>query len=245
MWVGIVVHNLIEQAMTAWHRGQEVERDRLIEEGTATMRAQVVQSKTGAYRTKPMQCVGLVEHEYAEDVTPAQWAEHRCYMEVCVRNFFELNLVHTVRSLPRWRWLAVEAFGSFSCHDATVVVRPDFAWRDTDGRVVVVDWKTGKPRHEDEDLQLGVYGLFAKRDWGLGADTMKAMVVYLGTGEVRERTVTLAELEQAEQRLGASIEAMRALSAYADDAEHVDKYFPKTNMLSDCAACNFRRPCGR
>jgi hypothetical protein len=243
MWVGEVVHQLIELALGAWRRGEEAPVDALVERGTRTMRAHYAESVQGVYWDKPMRALGLVEHEYNEAIAREEWRAQRDKMERCIRNFFALDLVQQIRRTPMWRWLAVESLGSFELEGATIVVRPDFAWRDEQDRIVLVDWKTGMPREEDEDLQLGVYGIFARRAWGSDADHCRATNVYLANGEVREQSIGAAHLEAAERAIRASLESMRQLAGASETPDIAA--FPMTDDTSTCSRCGFRRACGR
>lgn len=247
MWVGEIVHDMIELAMTAWRRNDEVPAEGLVERGIRTMRAQYAESLQGVYWDRPLQAVGLSEHEYKEDISREQWRERRDLMEQCLRNFYSLPLVETIRALPRWRWLAVENAGSFDLGGAVVMVRPDFAWRDEEDRVAIVDWKTGRPWPGDEDLQLAVYALFAQRTWGLGSDYMNAITAYLANGDVREWRIDQDALDGAEARISASVDEMRQLGAGVEELDRPEAMarFPMTDELELCGRCGFRRVCNR
>jgi superfamily I DNA/RNA helicase/RecB family exonuclease len=62
--------------------------------------------------------------------------------------------------------------------DATVAGRIDRMDRSSDGRIVVTDYKTGKPKAQedaDKSLQLSIYALAAHAKWGYDVD---ALVLY-------------------------------------------------------------------
>jgi hypothetical protein len=245
MWVGQVVHEMIELALGAWRRGEEAPLEGLVERGTRSMRAQYAESMQRVYWDKPLTALGLVEHEFDEQVERDEWRARRDHMEACLRTFYDLELTAEIRALPRWRWLALESAGTFELDGAVIFVKPDFAWRDDDDRVVMVDWKTGIPRHDEEDTQLAVYGMFARRAWGLGSDHMRALAVYLGRGEVRERRVDLGDLKDAEQTIVASLQRMRELAGDDPTTPESQGRFPMTDDLEHCRRCAFRRVCDR
>ena len=65
----------------------------------------------------------------------------------------------------------------FSIHigEATVNGRVDRMDQTSPGRVAIVDYKTGKPRSQedaDESLQLSIYALAAEKTWGVTADRL-------------------------------------------------------------------------
>ena len=241
MWIGETVHEMVELALNAFRRGDEVPVEQLIERGTRRMRAQYSESVQGIYRDTPQTKYALFEHEYREDITRDEWKAARDKMASCLRTFFALPIVQTIREAPVVQWLAVESAASYELDGATIIVKPDFAWRDTDGRVVLVDWKTGKPREEDERLQLAVYAGYAKRAWGVAPDFTRAVLVYLETGDVQELSFTDADLAWGEQMVRESVKRMRELAPYDTDASR----FPMTEDTSNCTFCAFKRVCGR
>ena len=245
MWVGEIVHEMVELALGAFRRGDSVAVDALVERGTRRMRAQYAESIQGVYRDRPAQACGLIEHEYREEVSRAEWKRQRDRMEQCVRHFFALELVTKLQHTPPWRWLAVEALSSFDLDGATILVKPDFAWRDDGERVAVVDWKTGKPRPEEEKQQLAIYGLYARKAWGRAGDHLVGTVVHLEPGESTTFDVDEADLAAAEATIRASVKEMRALHSEALAVPLAWVRFPMTDDLATCGYCAFRRLCSR
>lgn len=244
MWVGEVVHELIELALTHWSRGSGVSLEGLIDRGTRRMRAQYAESLQKLYRERPRRACGLFEHEYALGLGREEWRRQRDRMELCLRNFYQLPLLEEIQDLPRWRWLALESGGSFELDGAQVTVKPDFAFRDAAGRVVLVDWKTGKARPEDEHLQLSIYGIYAKRSWGSGGAPLQARAVHLEDASVTEYCLDNADLQAAEEMIRESLAEMRRLGEGGTGAPELSA-FPKTDDTSRCTYCAFRRVCGR
>lgn len=244
MWVGNIVHSLAEFALTTWRRGGDVDVEDLIEKGDRRMRAEFSTSAARQFLARPGEAFGLVEHAYNEPVPVEAWREIRARMERCVRHFYTLPIVKTARGLLPLDWLALETIGSFPLGGATIVVVPDVAWRSAKGQVILVDWKSGKVGEADA-FQLAVYGLFAHRVWGPPEANVVAHDVYLDGGEVRSFELTPADLEAAEHRIVASVTRMQALTArqqgQAVDAER----FAKTEDLTACSHCSFRRLCDR
>jgi hypothetical protein len=204
MWVGEIVHQLVEAALQAWRSGAAVDVDLWVERGVRKMRDQYRVSQRGVYRERPFHACGLVEHAYQDPVTPEQWLELRQRLERCVRNFFALPLLEEIRALPTWRWLALETMSSFDLDGASIVVKPDLAWRADEG-IVIADWKSGRPHPEDEQLQLAVYALFAERVWGLENAPLTAKLIYLDAGQVEASVVSAAQRAEADAWIRASV----------------------------------------
>ena len=71
--------------------------------------------------------------------------------------------------------LHTEEWFEVTVGDTTVAGRIDRMDRRTDGRIIVTDYKTGKPRSQenaDESLQLSVYALAAREKWGYDVDAL-------------------------------------------------------------------------
>ncbi len=244
MWVGEVVHHLIETALWAWRRGEEVPADALVERGTRRMRAHYAESMQGVYRERPGRACGLIEHEYRVPVAREEWRELRDRMERSVRNFFSLTLTRDIREAPAWRWLAVEQLASFVLDGATVLVKPDFAHRHDTGGVTMIDWKTGRLAEGEGRTQLAVYGLYARAAWGLPEGDLAGKLVFLDSAEVRDVRLGAADLAGAEAHIRSSVTEMRRLAGSMDARPDLER-FPMTQNLKLCARCHFRRACQR
>lgn len=243
MWVGELVHEMIELMLASWRRGVHVSIDALIERGTRRMRAQYAESVQRLYRERPGQAYGLIEHEYEEPIERDEWQLRRDAMQQCLRTFTELALVRAILDAPTWRWLAVETRGSFDLDGARIVVKPDLVWRAEGDGVEIVDWKTGSaPVGPVDELQLAIYALYAARAWSVDLAHTRAHLVYLARGEVATYEVGEPMLRDAQETATASISRMRALAATVPSGEEA---FARTDEIVRCQHCPYRRPCGR
>ena len=61
----------------------------------------------------------------------------------------------------------IEDLNELHLNGVKVWVKLDVLMDDGQGGLVIVDWKTGRS-HVDETVntQLGIYGVYAKRNWG-------------------------------------------------------------------------------
>ncbi|HMK22380.1 MAG TPA: PD-(D/E)XK nuclease family protein, partial [Terriglobales bacterium] len=115
--------------------------------------------------------------------------------------------------------------------DATVVGRIDRVDDLGNGRVAIVDYKTGKPRAQedaDESLQLSIYAIAAQQKWGYQADRL----VFYNLEENTAVTTT---------RAGAELEGARARIAEVAGQIAAGKFDPKTGY--QCRLCPYRNLC--
>ena len=121
----------------------------------------------------------------------------------------------------------------------------DFAYRDEDERVHVLDWKTGKERGADH-MQVAQYALYAQRKWKVAPESVVGGLVYLGAGADRvDVAVDAPALEAAQARMRESIAGMKErLDDPLRNAASRER-FPQIEDRTACRRCPFRRPCGR
>jgi hypothetical protein len=253
-WAGSVVHEAIRQLLEkARLRGEVTPVDQVVQRTRERARAQWSGSRDKSYWREASKIVGLVEHEYGEPVANDEW--RRLYDQVIeggLRAFYASPTLEEIRRTPRDAWLTIDKLDSWQFEGSKIWMAIDFAYRDADGRVHVLDWKTGKERGVDH-LQVGTYALYARSKWGVGAEGVLGGLVYLvgdGTngaaaGERVEVKVDEATLRGCEEEMRTSIAGMRA--ALADPARNVaaPEAFPQLEDRERCRRCPYRRPCGR
>jgi hypothetical protein len=250
-WAGSLVHDALKRALArARGTGELPALERVLEQTRAKARAEWASSREKSYWREASRIVGLVEHEYGEAVPDADWKRlYEQVVEGSLRAFYASPVVEEIRRTPRERWLTVDELDSWQFEGTKIWVAIDFAYRDADGRVHVLDWKTGKERGVDH-TQVAIYALYAKQKWGVPTDAVVGGLVYLVANGVPggERVSVAADdaaLADCTTAMRASIGAMKA--ALADPSQNVarEEAFPRVEERDRCRRCPFRRPCGR
>jgi DNA helicase II / ATP-dependent DNA helicase PcrA len=135
------------------------------------------------------------------------------------------------RQLPAPRVLHTEEQFEMRVGNATVAGRIDRIDDLGDGRVAIVDYKTGKPRAQedaDESLQLSVYALAAQEKWGYAAERL---VFY--NLEENSAVMTRRDRFQLDQ-------AKAKVRQVADQIE-AGQFEPKPGY--HCRLCSYRNLC--
>ena len=250
-WAGSLVHDALKRALSrAKGTGELPPLEKVLEQVRAKARAEWAGSREKSYWRESSRIVGLVEHEYGEAVADADWK--RLYEQVVdgsLRAFWASDVLEQIRRTPRAAWLTVDELDSWEFEGTKIWVAIDFAYRDAEGRVHVLDWKTGKERGVDH-VQVGIYAMYAARKWQVASDAVVGGLVYLvGNGAAGGERVTVAAdaaaLDGCTAAMRTSIAAMKA--TLEDPARNLGREaaFPRLEHAESCRRCPFRRPCGR
>ena len=186
----------------------------------------------------------LFEHEYE---IPVEQEDKRIAVNTVMRSlksFFRAETLREAFAVGRSEWLALEDLVSFHVGDVEVFLRMDLAFRGRDGRVVIVDWKTGRGEGRFNEVQVAGYALYAtERGWVGGPEEISTELNYLVIPKAKRRAVTRAMVENARRFIERSARDMKAL--LLDPVENRARLedFPMIDRPQLCRRCNFRRLC--
>lgn len=250
-WGGSIVHAAIRGSLMAVRHHRTLDVDRLIDRVHRVMRQDFVFSRERKFWGDRIrkEFAGLVEHEYGETVAPEAWKSNWGTVEGALRWFFASPWLPFARSLKPEQWLEVDFIdfekSVFFIDGVKIFAVPDFAYREHDGSTVIVDWKTGHARPGYDDQVLG-YALYLKERYGLPLGSMRARLVYLNDGVEVPVAIEPEAITRFVTKFKDSVAGMRA--ALKDPTRNVpmtEEAFPRTDDLTTCARCVFRRPCQR
>ena len=240
MWAGSVVHEAIEEVLKT--------RDTLPSpaEQEALVRAAVHERMLGNWRESEANSLGfrLFEHEYEQ---PVEAEDKKIVVGIVMRslrNFFRSEVVGELFAVGRASWLTVEDLVSFHVDDVEVRLRMDVAFRGQDGRVVIVDWKTGRAEGRFNEMQLAAYALYAsEQGWVQGTPEIRTELAYLAQRRFVRRTVDVRQLDHARAFIRKSAGTMKSL--LLDPVANLGRLedFPMIERPQVCRRCNFRRLC--
>lgn len=240
LWAGSLVHDAIERFLR--------ENDSLpaAEAREAFVRAAVHETMVRDWRESETQGGGfrLFEHEYE---VPVEAEDKRIAVNVVMRSlraFFRSRTLARALELGRASWLALEDLVSFRVGETEVFLRMDLAYREPDGRVVIVDWKTGRGEGRFNEVQVAGYALYAvEQGWVAEPEQITTELSYLVLPKTVRRTITRQRIEAARRFIERSAGEMKAL--LVDPLANVARLedFPRIDRPTVCRRCNFRRLC--
>ncbi len=250
LWAGSLVHDTIERFLRTNDVLPPPEAQEALIRATVheTMVANWRESETPPVLQNPASESGggfrLFEHEYG---VPVEREDKRIAVNVVMRSlraFFRCHALARALALGRGRWLALEDLVSFHVGDTEVFLRMDLAYREEDGRVVIVDWKTGRGEGRFNEVQVAGYALYAvEQGWVTTPEEITTELDYLVVPKVVRRTVQTRTIDDARRFIERSAGAMRALLVDPLENQARLEDFPRVDRPSVCRRCNFRRLC--
>jgi len=242
MWVGGIIHNSIKNVLEETRTGRVPLLNRLIDLTREQMRYDFESSKNKRYWQDPKSCA-LFEHEYGVEVKDEQWKDLWNHIETCMRNFYSSDIFAMVKNIDSSLWLPIEEFQDFLFEDTKINVKLDFAYRDRDGGVTIIDWKTGKSELAGSDVQLACYALFAINCWNVGPEKVRTIEYNLHHKRGTTGKLDAGEIEEIKEYIRKSINEMKALLVDPVENIAVEDSFAKTINRDICSSCNFKRVC--
>jgi hypothetical protein len=245
-WRGGAVHDVVRQIVEGLAQGKPLPVERALSLLRERMLRDFEDSRTGRFRRRPNRICGLQEHYYEVPVDGEALRELLVAAEGAVKRVYGTRTYQTMLRLGPSSIVEWEELQSITLAGHKVWVSPDVILRDAEGRMTIVDWKTGTSSPGEETrLQLAIYGLYAVRAHGASPDRLLGVEENLGVGEDHVYPLKDWVLEEARKYAEDSIRRMQAL---LHDREHnvaLLRDFPMTDELAQCVACRFRRACER
>jgi hypothetical protein len=242
MWAGRAVHEAIEMALHVFREGRDIPVEPFVADVIAGMRGEWRQSRAGRYREVP-KSLALFEHEYAVVLKPEVWQALSRNVATCLRNFFRLPLLATIRASEPAHWSIEHWSKSFEFEATPVWMAPDFGFWTGEGRLALVDWKTGASDPEDTAFQLGCYALYAHEVLGVPPARVDLYEANLREPLVTPLSWSDERLEAIKERLRLSIRSMKAYLVEPEANLAAIGDFERAEDLRICRWCNFRAVC--
>jgi hypothetical protein len=241
-WAGRTAHDAIEMAMHAFADRRDIPVEPFVHDIIERMRGEWRSSNAGRYRDDP-KSPALFEHEYQIEIRREEWQAISRNVTVCLRNFFRLPLLATIRRTAPEHWSIEHWSKVFEFEGTAVWVAPDFGFWTDEGQLALVDWKTGGSKGNGASFQLGCYALYAHEVLGVAPAQVDLIEVNLRGPEVTPHHWDDDRLEAIREQVRLSIRSMKAYLADPDANVAVIADFERTEDLRICRWCNFRAVC--
>jgi len=239
MLAGSIVHRSIEWYLKLARMGHLATLDELHETATNIVRRAWRQSVKQQWERNPKGACNLFEHYYGREVDTERM---KATIEDCLNNFHTYALPIVISCKDGWKTL--EEFQSLDVGDYAIGLAMDLAY-ELDGRIHIIDWKTGKPDPATKQ-QLMVYALYAAQQWGYAAKDIQTTVYYLRTNGVESvipAEESLAErLEQVDVQVDAMADYLEDRDLDLNEPLHPMEFL-RTEDEWKCNGCSYREVC--
>lgn len=270
LWRGQLVHYIASKFLQSMKtKGRIPDRDAVIVYTLERFNAQLEFSRSKRYLTTPKKSrnrlnidwLALFEHEYGREIGSDLLAGVRSECVRGVEGLFECPLIGSLPETEPEKWVIEDldsgAFAEqFQVGGVPVFVKTDFIFRDRDGKLCIVDWKTFSGKEpavdtkeeepKDVAVQLGVYQYYASRVLGEPLGSIRLYEVnLLDHGRVKEHAANEESFRAAERRIEEGIGALASVLVRGDTTRNEalpPEHFPKIEN-GRCRFCNFFRIC--
>lgn len=256
MFIGSIVHDVIELQLKdfkdLWDKIIDTDTkkpipysnptvEQLYERALLELTKGFNQSLGTEWKDNPKKVIRLIEHHREEDVTANVRDEFKRKAFNCLTNFCDL-FPKLFPSHEKVELLELEDFQSFELNSGEEVkVKLDLGVK-INGRVLLLDWKTGKRNDAVED-QMSVYAMYAMKKFGFKINEIKCMPVYLDETpcKTEEMTITMKHINNVLKKIRKDSAEM--LPLHSAGLELNQSKFPVTKQKWRCDYCNFASIC--
>ena len=168
----------------------------------------------------------------------------------CLNNFLASNRFEWIRDIAiaeKDNWLIEPpGYGESRLDEMKLYCKVDFL-TPLDGKIVILDWKTGKKNEEKHSKQLVGYASWVLHNMDMEAPEIEPIMVYLFP-EYDEITINVNEHDLKEYK-EIMIMQTREMYGYCSDFEEnqplAKEEFPMIEDSKSCKYCNYKELCGR
>lgn len=242
-WVGKVVHMMIKYVLTQLKNGNQLPLSYTIKFLKKRLEKDYNNSKSKMYQQipRPKEIVGLFEHEYDLLISKDEWDELFKLAEKCIINFYNSDTYRKIKSTPKENWVFLEDFLNFDFEGTKIYLSIDFAIKEGN-KIILYDWKTGRERDSEMDIQLASYALFVSQKWDIQPENIITKIYNLAIDKEDGFLINSEVIEKIKDYMRKSIKEMQDL--LKDKEKNVaeeENFSMEEGPL--CGWCNFKRIC--
>ncbi|MBR9701730.1 PD-(D/E)XK nuclease family protein [Candidatus Pacearchaeota archaeon] len=242
IWLGSIIHEAIKYVLNQLKFGQGISLSYALAILRKKFEKEFIQSSIKKYTGFNRKSHKFFEEEYGIEISEEDKKELLKKAELCLTNFYNSDTFMTIRKTPIEDWIFLENFLNFNFEGDKIFLGIDFAMRDGD-KIILYDWKTGKERTADFDLQLTCYALYISERLGVSPKNIIAKIFNLSINKEDTFEINEEKLEEMKRYIQEKIKSMK--SFLVDMEENIakeEKEFPKEEGFY-CSRCNFKKIC--
>jgi hypothetical protein len=182
----------------------------------------------------------LFEMYYGDELPPGLVDDIKERLPLIMENLLKSTSLKEFMEEPTSELIEVEQMRDFNVNGTKVYVKVDWIYRIGE-QWVVVDWKTGQEKSEE---QLKLYALYVNRIYHVPLEKIQLRTEYLLTGQCVHHEVSEQDLNSSLEKVEKSMAEMKRY--LADPEQNIPQEmssFPRTHEEEKCRWCNFREIC--
>lgn len=228
LWSGAMVHDVIGDVIKSMRQGSPIKKvEDVISEARTQMRDEF---KNGQ----------LFEQIYNHNLPNEMWKQNWHRVEKSLTWFFGSPWFKRLQEMGPEAWKAVNEVLDFDVDGIKAYAKIDCAL-ETEGRFVLIDWKTASLRAQDKESLL-VSALYAHEVWDAHPEQMDAFVVSLVDGQHEKILIDEESLMETFMKIQEE-SAMLEEKIKSFDASAQALTVIGTDQHSTCVRCNFQKIC--
>lgn len=250
-WTGNVVHDTIAESFIRFKdKGETATLEELFDSALDKVEKAIEDTKTGKWKTDK-EAVRLFEIERDGCISPKSDADIEKRIFVSLTAFYNSDIRPYLLSIDPKDWLSIDERNTMVINEIPVIAAADFAFRDHDGEVFIIDWKTGNEKKDAIQQQLLVYADMAQRLWNAEPDKIRLVGVFLAE-DARISQYELGNAKEMQEsfhkRMKESVEGMRSLVVNGDLCKNVpvdSEKFKIAKQKKACIFCQYKDLCNQ
>jgi len=241
IWLGQIIHEVIKYILDQFRFGRRIS----LSHATAILRKKFeegfIQSSIKKYNGFKSKAHKFFEDEYSIEISEEDKKELLKKAEFCLTNFYNSDTFIEIKNSLISDWIYLEDFLSFNFEGNKIFLSMDFAMK-KDDKVLIYDWKTGKERSSEFDLQLTCYALYISEKLGISPEKINAKIFNLSINKEDTFEINGDKLIEMKNYIRENVDKMECLLENVEENIAKEENFPKEEGFY-CSRCNFKKIC--
>ncbi len=241
IWLGQIIHEVIKYVLDQFKVGNRIS----LSYSTAILRKKFeegfIQSSLRKYNGFRSKAHRFLEDEYNIEISEEIKKELLKKAESCLTNFFNSDTFIEIKNSQISDWIYLEDFLNFNFEGNKIFLSMDFAMK-KDDKVIIYDWKTGKERSSEFDLQLTCYALYISEKLGISPEKIITRIFNLSINKEDTFEINEKKLVEMKNYIRENVDKMKSFLEDVEKNIAKEENFPKEEGFY-CSRCNFKKIC--
>lgn len=241
IWLGQIIHEIIKYVLEQLKYGRKISLGHAIAILKKKFEEGFIQSTMKKYTGFRSKTHKFFEDEYEIEISEENKKDLLKKSESCLINFFNSDTFIEIKNTPLSDWISLEEFLSFDLEGNKIFLSMDFAMK-KDDKIIIYDWKTGKERSSEFDLQLTCYALYLSEKLKVSPENITTKIFNLSINKEDTFEINIEKLNEMKDYIKKSANKMKSYLKDIDNNVAIEEDFPKEEGFY-CSRCSFKKIC--